>query len=516
VQNTASIATATNGAGPATSTPARVSPTSLWLFWLIASAMALLPLLASSLAPLDQHFFNVMRVEILTHPAAYAERFAIHWGPIPDLAADLVVPVLAQFMPLSQACDLFLIALMMLLTSGTVMLNRAVTGRWSVLPLASFLLLYNWILIRGYENNLFGLGLTLCAVVIYFCHLFPLAEFGVVIGTWELGCLLLEGWSVRRLFLHGAAALVPFIVPLLLLIHSSTGELSGAIDYEPFAIVRKIKLAVEMVTVGDRASDLALLTSLAIAAAIAVARGWLRIPKEARLTAAVLCVLPFLVPITAFASFAVTERCVLGFAFVLLALLEPQHEDFVLKRLVSVALVGVFLFRIVSIAQNWEASDKTIRLYQSTFATLKPGSVLMQFKQDVGYPSPLTVPAYWNPPLSKIVALATEDGVLVPQLYLKEGQQPVVYQPRYAPLRRFQLETDARTAPVLADDATLRQWLAQLRQTLSHSNYQFSAVYVAVLDPNRRLDAALPGARLIATLPGHRLYQLLPSTQAAQ
>ena len=32
------------------------------------------------------------------------------------------------------------------------------------MPLVGFLFLYNWILVRGYENNLFGLGLSLWAL----------------------------------------------------------------------------------------------------------------------------------------------------------------------------------------------------------------------------------------------------------------------------------------------------------------------------------------------------------------
>ncbi len=36
-------------------------------------------------------------------------------------------------------------------------------GRWSWFPLASYLLLYNWILTRGYDNFLLGAGLCLWA-----------------------------------------------------------------------------------------------------------------------------------------------------------------------------------------------------------------------------------------------------------------------------------------------------------------------------------------------------------------
>jgi hypothetical protein len=148
-------------------TTSGVSPLHLWGIWLIGTVVATAPLLITSIPPLGQHFYNIVRVDILAHPASYAGNFVVRWDVLPDLAMDLTVPWLTKFMPVERAASLFVIVVFGLLTSGCLMLSRVVNGRWSWFPLTSFLLLYNWILIRGYDNNLFGLGVCLWAIALH-------------------------------------------------------------------------------------------------------------------------------------------------------------------------------------------------------------------------------------------------------------------------------------------------------------------------------------------------------------
>ena len=78
-------------------------PSRLWLIWLIGTAVASLPFLVVSFPPLDQHFFNVVRLHILADPAAFARDFVIRWDFVPDLALDLIVPNMAGFVAVEQA-----------------------------------------------------------------------------------------------------------------------------------------------------------------------------------------------------------------------------------------------------------------------------------------------------------------------------------------------------------------------------------------------------------------------------
>jgi hypothetical protein len=509
-----------------------IAPPHLWFIWFIAMVVATLPLLILPIPPLGQHFYNIVRIDILAHPEVYSGNYVIRWDFLPDLAMDLTVPFLTKLMSTEKAAGLFVLAAFALLTSGCLMLSRAVNGRWSLVPLISFLLLYNWILIRGYDNNLFGLGLCLwalaahvalrrstiarilssccSALLIYFCHLFPLGVFALVLGTWELGCLFqekeLRGRSLCR---HAAASLMPLVLPALLLWHSSTGGLGGAIDFGFLQISRRVKLSIEAFTVGNRAGDVVVLVSLCLTTFVGTARGWWTCRPECRLTIIALPLVVLLAPFSAFASYGVIERCALSFAFLLTALLDARIVDPRLQRVSVAVLALVFLFRVGTMAEDWSAAKPVIQAYRDVFASLKPGAVLLQFKQDSSYPSPLKDPHRWNPYLDKVVALAALNGVLVPDLYLKAGQQPVLYRPENAALRDFQFESQKGVDDTFADDSKLRAWAAdfQIRFPAAIQS-RFSAVYLAVFDPHERLSAALPGWRLVATLPEHRLYEL--------
>jgi hypothetical protein len=502
----------------------------LWIAWLAGVALLSMPLWVTPIPPLGQHFFNLVRMIILSHPEMFTQNFVIRWDTMPDLAMDLTVPWLAHWMPVEDAARLFLFACIGLLTSGPLVLSRALNNRWSLLPLLSCLLVYNWIFIRGYANNLFGMGLCLWALAahislrrsvlarvavssisalpIYFCHLMPLGVFGLVAGIWELSCLAHEDNPRRRLAGHAAAALVPFVLPAVLLLHSSTGELGGTIDFGFPEVTRRLKLIVEVLSIGNRVSDLLLLAALTGAGALAIARGWLRCLPECRWIAIALPVATMLVPFAAFASYAVVERCVFAFSFIMTALFLVRPVDPRLQRATAMALMLVLLVLVGTIVQDWRRTAPMVEAYRQVFAQLEPGSLLLQFNQDTSYPSPLTNPARWNPALDKIVALATVEGVLVPELYLKPGQQPVLYRGKNKALRDFQAATDKPNVAVFADDATLRAWLADLHARFPRLQQLFPTVYVAVYDPQRRLGETVPGAELIATLPQHRLYRL--------
>ena len=90
--------------------------------------------------------------------------------------------------------------------------NRALFGRWSVLPLIAIPLLYNHVFLVGVMNYLFGIGLAMWAlaawiylrewawpwryaassvfvVLMFFCHLFA-------VGLYGIGLLAYEAWRL--------------------------------------------------------------------------------------------------------------------------------------------------------------------------------------------------------------------------------------------------------------------------------------------------------------------------------
>jgi hypothetical protein len=102
-----------------------------------------------------------------------------------------------------------MIASFVLILSGTFALNRQLHGRWSVLQLAAFPLLYNYVFLVGTMNYVSGIGLSLWALVawialrernlvlrltasalfvaaLFFCHLYALGTYGLGLLAFEL------------------------------------------------------------------------------------------------------------------------------------------------------------------------------------------------------------------------------------------------------------------------------------------------------------------------------------------
>src|ERR1700730_1981082 len=128
--------------------------------------VAALPVLIVETLPLFDYPNHLARMHIL---AAYESSpflkqfYALDWRPIPNLAMDLVVPPLTRVLPLAWAGKAFIL----LIAGGAALLHRVLFGRWSAWSLLAFLLLYNRILLWGFVNFLFGVGLALMATALW-------------------------------------------------------------------------------------------------------------------------------------------------------------------------------------------------------------------------------------------------------------------------------------------------------------------------------------------------------------
>src|SRR5438270_9776088 len=220
--------------------------------------VAALPILITATPPLLDYPNHLARMHI---EAAYRDSpllrqfYALDWRPIPNLAMDLVVPPLARIMPLAWAGKAFLLAIFLLMAGGAASLHRVLFGRWSAWSLLAFLLLYNRILLWGFANFLFGVGLLLVAtacwialrertsalrlliaalfaLALYLAHLFAFATYAFVLLGYELSRLYRQG---RLASLGGFGALclsgLPFLPVLILLVVTAAPGSGGEIGW---------------------------------------------------------------------------------------------------------------------------------------------------------------------------------------------------------------------------------------------------------------------------------------------
>src|SRR5216683_1319595 len=205
------------------------------LLFAIFFIVAAVPILVVETVPLFDYPNHLARMHILAQDgrsAIIGRFYTAEWRPIPNLAMDLVVPLLSRVMPLALAGKSFLLAIFLLIAGGTAALHRVLFGRWSAWSLLAFLLLYNRILLWGFVNFLFGVGLLLFALTswiglreramwqrlaiatgfacaLYLAHLFAFAVYALVVPGYELARLHRQRRR-DRLEQAGAQARHPF------------------------------------------------------------------------------------------------------------------------------------------------------------------------------------------------------------------------------------------------------------------------------------------------------------------
>src|SRR6476469_8847835 len=182
----------------------------------VLAAIASIPILLYPWPPLGDYINHLSRMHVIATVRSdpdLARFYQIDWQVIPNLMMDLIVPLLQRVMNVYLAGQTYTIMCFVVILSGTMALNRQLYGRWSVLPLIAFPLLYNSVFLVGTMNYLFGIGLSLWALAawaalreramtlrlavsmlfvlaLFFCHLFSVVVVALGMIAFELHRLL--------------------------------------------------------------------------------------------------------------------------------------------------------------------------------------------------------------------------------------------------------------------------------------------------------------------------------------
>jgi hypothetical protein len=425
-----------------------MSAARFWSAFAVLFGLAALPVLSVELPPLFDYPNHLARMDLLARlpgSEALQRYYEPHWRVIPNLGMDLVVPTLVRLLPLAWAGKAFVLASLALLAAGPALVHRAATGRWSLWPLSAFLFLYTRVLLWGFLNYLFGIGLALVAfaawialaernsrgrwaisaalaLALFFAHLMACVIYGVLVAGYELGALWRSRpWSWKRAVLRLAPSGVVFLAPLALLVFASEGNGLGAIHYG--RLDRKLDLLFSVFDNYDRVFDIACFVLLVLAASLAYVRRHLVIIPALRLPAALLAVIYLAAPAQLMTASAVDHRLPLVLAALLAAATAAPRLTMSSVRLVALAGLALFLARMTEVWVHWERAD-------AAYARLLP--ILDQVPEGgrlaVGYPPEVVgstaIPTAHLPTL----AIARRDA-FVPTLFAYRGQQPVVLTP---------------------------------------------------------------------------------------
>src|SRR3954469_25683043 len=151
-------------APPATRRVSGFSGLQVLVLFLVCTLLISVPVWTHPLPPISDYINHLARMHViatLNKNPLLAQFYEINWQVIPNLTMDLFVPPLAQVMSVYRAGQVFIVLMFTLINSGTLALNRVLIGRWSLLPLAAFPLLYNFDFLVGLMNYIFGIGVAL-------------------------------------------------------------------------------------------------------------------------------------------------------------------------------------------------------------------------------------------------------------------------------------------------------------------------------------------------------------------
>ena len=195
---------------------AQRGPSLRWLLTALALAVALaIPFFLVDVPPILDYPNHLARYFVLAHPGdpVLSQMYLPRWGLIPNLGMDVLGAGLLRLTDVHVGGRILLAVSLFAPVVGVVVYSRGVFGEFSHWPLASGTLAFNGIFHLGFMNFLLGLGLAFAAAagwivlrrrgealaavayavvatpVLFFCHLFGVLVFALLIGAEEIARL---------------------------------------------------------------------------------------------------------------------------------------------------------------------------------------------------------------------------------------------------------------------------------------------------------------------------------------
>ncbi|MBV9583597.1 MAG: hypothetical protein JO213_01795 [Alphaproteobacteria bacterium] len=417
---------------------------------LIAGAALLalfsIPIFSTVLPPLFDYPNHLARFWLLA--TGGNEFYAVRWAPLPNLAGDLIVPVLARAMPLDLAGKLFLVMIFALILGGAVWLNRMATGAWRLWPLFAIAFLYNREFLWGFINYLFGFGVALCgaalwlrlerarpslrvtasslvALLCFFSHIAAFGLYGLIILGIETQPAVAEyrarDWPslMRRAALFAAQ----FAIPAAIVLGSWSAVATGGIGYAGFW--RKPDLLFSTFDNYSRPFDIACFALLLLLFAALAWRGRLHIAPRLMPALALVFAAFLLLPSQFLSGSGLDHRIPVALFVLLVAAAAPRFPSRRIATIAAAATAIVLFARLAVVESVWLHSD---RIYAADLAALD--ALPAGTKLAVAYPAD-AVNSTAIPQTHLPVLAVARRAAFVPTLFAYPAQQPIALKPPY-------------------------------------------------------------------------------------
>jgi len=428
---------------------------------LIALALSL-PLWLVHQPPMPDYPAHLATYQLIAGGASHY--YHVVWAWLPNLAGEILVPLLAKFAGLEPAAHLFMIAALALWVVGPALIERALFGRFGLGALFAAFFAYNanffwgflnyqfamgtafvvfaaWIASEGRRGLLHFVGFALALLALYFCHLFALAALGLLMAAYETGRLL-ELPSRRARIARAcifAALFLPAAAAFLLL--KPPGQPGNGVAFD-FADTALDKLA--LIQQSFDHPSYVLVALLAVLAGFGWWAGWLKLDRRMRLPLVALAAAVVLMPEWVMGGWGVHLRLPPVLGALVFASAEFRLERRRLRALALSAL-GVLAYNIYALADDWIARDRQFSEFRSAVAAQLPQHARLLTVLDgdaIGYRSDQP---YWHMAEYAIV----DRGAFTALLFATRDQHVIGIDP---PWRKFAAASAEQGSPPDIDE----------------------------------------------------------------
>ena len=378
--------------------------------FVVLTAITVIPVILYPWPPLADYINHLSRMHIIATMGSdpdLSKFYDVNWQIIPNLMMDIIVPPLQRLMSVYAAGQIYTIVSFLLIIGGTLALNRQLFGRWSVLPLIAFPLLYNNVFLVGTMNYIFGMGLALWAMTawvrlrehnpvirltvsllfvlaLFFCHLFAVGVYGLALAAFETSRLIEQyrargtrasAASAKRWLLADFVATgLPFLPVLPLLMMSPTWGLRASFVWE---FSGKLDGLLYVIEVYSHLAALLLTGIVAFAAGFGLRHRALQFHSTGWALLIIGSITYLAMPRIIFETYMADQRLPISLAFMVIACAHLNLGNDYVRRGFATVLVLLLAIRVFEVQSVWADASKTIVAFRDSVRLIDRGSKIL-------------------------------------------------------------------------------------------------------------------------------------------
>jgi len=476
------------------------------LWFVAATVLAIVlaaPFFLVDVPPVLDYPNHLARYFVLAHPddPFLSRMYAPHWTIIPNLGMDAIGAAMLRVTDVHVGGRLLLALSLFAPVIGVAVYHRVVFGRYSCWSLASGLVAYNGAFFLGFMNFLLSLGLALigaavwialrrqesvwgriavgafAAVLIFFCHIFGVFLFALLIGGDEVDRLRKRrgsGALTPRDVVHAAGTLVAALGPAIVLYFlSPLGE--GTVSAGEWrGLAKWWTIFAPFMT---PSAELTLMTGVAAVSLLILIRRDVQFAPGVPLIFVILALAFLAAPSTVKGGTFVDLRFALMIGLLMFAGMQPRLLP--LPAILVVAVGALIVLRSGYVGMMWFDHRHDLADVRAAISMVEPGARVMAARGQPGNLTDVRPPQRALPGIYRLdghvaALLVIERSAFWPLLFADPAQQPLavkppfdqIAQPLSEPVEWPLLEEERFSAETLRHARYLGHWRASFDNVL--------------------------------------------------